>query len=230
MYSAAQSSLQGVEKELKIQEFKGTLPADCRKENATDDELSKCAKEYFVYKGKPLNVKMVFDLIPWIQDNQFQVLAVDVGDSFEADRYFEGDNYSIEKKERWFKVILNETDPSVRYYGDSTLSYEILGKTTSEVYVIRIVNFPNRGTGVFSSLLFVKVETEPKFQFVKDDASGSTRYKAVGNRIVLRKLADYRLGDRMFSEIKINGNTVEMKLTPQLTEECQTETLELDGA
>ncbi len=221
-FQAAKLSLIAVEKDLRFQQFQESLPCECIKKDATDEELSKCVKEFFVYKGKPLSVKMIFDMVPWLSDRGSQVLTLDIENSFKSNRYFEGDDSSIERKSEWFKVVLNDKKD------DTTYSYDVIGKTSSGVFVVKIINSPNRASGVFAELLFLKIEHEPNFQFSQSSASDKTIGKLSGKRLVLKKLGDYPLGNRTESEINIRGNTIEIRMQNHLENESTSHLIELE--
>jgi hypothetical protein len=178
---------------------------------------------FFVYKGVPLSVKMIFDMMPWLSDRGAQVLTLDIENSFNSNHYFESDYYSIEEKGKWFKVILNDTQDNTTY------SYEVIGKTTSGVFVIKTMLSPNDGTGVFTRLIFLNIENQPNFQLVEESTSNVITGKIAGKRLVLKRLEDFGMGDRTHSEVKITGNTVEIKMTPHLENKSVTQILEFES-
>jgi hypothetical protein len=46
-FQAAKSSLKSIEKDLRIQHFQTKLPAECIKKDISEEDLAKCANEFF---------------------------------------------------------------------------------------------------------------------------------------------------------------------------------------
>jgi hypothetical protein len=86
---------------------------------------------------------------------------------------------------------------------EHSFSYTVEGVTENGVFVLQAQEWGGGGTGVFPSLLFVRIRQDMGFGELKDDKLDLTR-----KRILIEILGEIPLGDRVSSDIKIDGNTV----------------------
>jgi hypothetical protein len=170
------------------------LPAECRsKSSEVDTTVSfKCSQEYFSYSGQPIHPKIIEDLTTWLSDGGDQVVSISLDDSQQCNRYF-GD----------IKIKPIEGENPYIFYREegSYFGYQYLGNTDSGVNILGISE-SGGGSGIFKSLLFVKIEEDYGITFNDD----TNVIKKDRKRILVKKLGSVILGDRYSGELKIEGN------------------------
>lgn len=82
--------------------FIHALPEQCQ--NSTYfEQISLCAKKYFMIQGEPINPLIIHDLVSWFSDDGEQVEAINLLDSQKSNRYFIHD-FNIEKNKKYFYI------------------------------------------------------------------------------------------------------------------------------
>lgn len=140
-----------------------------------------------------INPKIIHDLTTWLADTGNQVVAIDLLDAQNSNRYF------CELK---IEHIRNK-NPIISYQDEDgeTFAYQLIGKTETNIYVLRTCEY-GQGSGVFEELLFVKLEKEKFINYSPNTAS----LNLTSERLVIKKLGSIPLGDRYDGEIKIEGD------------------------
>lgn len=138
--------------------------------------------------------RIVQDLTTWLSDSGDQVVAINLGDSQDSNRYF-GD------------VAVRET-PGKRPFvyheeGSAGFGYEYVGETTSGLHVLSTSEWSS-GSGVFRRLMLVTFETDQALQVGWDEAV----IRAGDPRVLLWKRGEIGLGDRWEGELRVEGETL----------------------
>jgi len=152
----------------------------------------------FTLRGAYINPKLIFLLMPWLNDDKPPILSIDIAAANVGTNQF----FTIQApyKNVSGSVILEEKDlktNSIQYY-----SYEWLGMLCNKVHVLRCIESSSDGSGEFIRLLFVRFE-------IKKYHSNAKQY----NQLVMENVTSYRLGDRVENTVKLEKNANQIKLT-----------------
>ena len=154
--------------------------------------------------------RIVKDLTTWLSDTGDQVVAVNLTDSNWSNRYHGEVEASSKRCSR------------VRWQGPerSWFSYRYVGMTDSGVHVLR-TSESGGGTLVSAALLFAVVEFDYGFRHYAQDFRslpaaapmvpgqfGARVLRPDRQRILLRKLGTFGLGDRWDGDLAVRGNDV----------------------
>lgn len=152
----------------------------------------------FEYRGEPINPRAVADLLPWLSDTEPGLAALDVeGSVADTNRY-------------WAEVSVVEEGPAagtVRATWNSWIdqpithssSYRWLGRLDNGLHVLRVTQNAG-GSGVFTSLLFVRFETDTEYYYVNGPGPRE--------RLVMKRIGSQSLGDRDGRKVKLEDNSV----------------------
>jgi hypothetical protein len=202
-YAPAKSSLEGVLHEKSLIEFSKSFPAACRAETSDFDQTLTCAKKHFIIGGKAINPMIIKDLSTWISDGGDQVVAINLLQSQNTNRYFNYRDYKIEKHGKYFSVKLDlplEDQDSTAFF-----KYTVEGVTDNGVFVIKTVE-NGGGSGYFYNLLFVRIREDSGFGNIENEKLALNR-----KRILIEKLGEIPLGDRTSPDIKVEKNNVRIE-------------------
>jgi hypothetical protein len=172
------------------------IPETCQHQGTFEQNLE-CAQKYFFIAGNPINPFIVQDLVGWISDSGDQIVGIDVLGSQGSNRYFY-DKQSVEKTGEYFTVTAKREIDSVRY--------TVKGITDNGVIVLHEVEWNDEGSGVFHSLLLVRIRESAG---LTNAASG--QLKLDRKKIVIEKLGFLALGDRVNAEVSVEKNEVIIK-------------------
>lgn len=183
------------------------VPAKCQTSNLDFKTQLYCVQTYFLINGKPINPLIVKDLTPQTEvDDQPPVVSIDL--LADAGRYsYKKEDLKIEGNGAYFSVEIPWPleSPYQRF------SYEVLGKTTKGIFVLRVTETgiieAGGGSGQFSQLLFVRIREDKGY----DDTFSLNR-----KRILIEVLGTYPLGDRIISTATIDGNSLLIQKTEWL--------------
>lgn len=154
---------------------------------------------YFL-KMPYLNPTIIQDLSCWESDAGDQVVAINVTQSQDSNRY------SVEIQQR----VINGENPYIylqKKEQDENLEfgYQYIGRLENGVYVLKTAS-ASGGSGVFENLMLVN--------FTKDNGLKTDWYgKTIGNgpeRLLIVKKGEIILGDRWNGSLKIHGNNIEI--------------------
>jgi len=151
----------------------------------TRDEVLAEANEKFTYLGKSIHPALVHEFECWLSDQNPVTLAVDVSAAYDTNEYHQP--VTTRPLGVTFETTHGQEVLRKEYY-----SYQRLGVLSDGTHVLRTALYGG-GTGVFMSLVFVRLEL------------GSGRYDdgAAYDRLVMRLVRDWCLGDRFPGSIQV---------------------------
>ena len=196
-YSSAKLSLESAMAELSGSKIAKSLDQACQNKSDDFDTIKFCLEKHLFYKKNPLHPEILSDLLPLYSDSGDIIISINLTDAFDSNQYCCED----------FKTKLNDGKASVRldYPNEKGfLIYSYLGVTDNGALVIKIMQ-NGGGSGVFSSLLIIKVKKRLGANFDLYNSEGVYFDK---QQIVIEKLLSIALGDRQKTSIKINGNSI----------------------
>ena len=196
-YSSAKLSLESAMAELSGSKIAKSLDQACQNKSDDFDTIKFCLEKHLFYKKNPLHPEILSDLLPLYSDSGDIIISINLTDAFDSNQYCCED----------FKTKLNDGKASVRldYPNEKGfLIYSYLGVTDNGALVIKIMQ-NGGGSGVFSSLLIIKVKKRLGANFDLYNSEGVYFDK---QQIVIEKLLSIALGDRQETSIKINGNSI----------------------
>ena len=196
-YSPAKLSLESAMAELSGSKIAKSLDQACQNNSDDFDTIKFCLEKHLFYQKNPLHPEILSDLLPLYSDSGDIIISINLTDAFDSNQYCCED----------FKTKLNDGKASVRldYPNEKGfLIYSYLGVTDNGALVIKIMQ-NGGGSGVFSSLLIIKVKKRLGANFDLYNSEGVYFDK---QQIVIEKLLSIALGDRQKTSIKINGNSI----------------------
>ena len=160
----------------------------------------------FLQKAPFVHPKIIEDLSAWVSDSGEQVVAINLAESENTNRYF-GD-IQINGTVRPFVFYENkdECKESGCPMGAPSFGYRAIGRTPAGVYVL-FTEWSGGGTGRFRRILLVSLE---KDRALTNYSSGTKVLRLDRERWVIRKLGEIVLGDRYEGEIVLRGNRLEI--------------------
>jgi hypothetical protein len=136
--------------------------------------------------------RIVEDLNTWLSDGGDQVVAINLTDSQDSNRYF-GDVTLVETEGEKPLVMFKKSEG---YFG-----YRYIGSTHSGVHILQTTE-SGGGTGIFENLMLVVLQNG-KGLFVHED----THVIDLGTpRVLIRKLGEIPLGDRYEGTVELKGS------------------------
>ena len=159
----------------------------------------------YSFSQKPyLHPKIIQDLSTWSSDKGDQIVAINIIDAMGSNRYF-GD-VKTEESAQSHPFVFHEdrekcdesTCANPPFFG-----YRLLGTTPSGVTVL-ITKSGGGGTGIFESLLLVSFDKDKGFSY--DKKADVLRLNR--DRLLLKKLSEFPLGDRRIGKISLRGDTI----------------------
>ncbi|HEX5137870.1 MAG TPA: hypothetical protein VFY93_12910 [Planctomycetota bacterium] len=149
---------------------------------------------YGFSKPPYVHPRIIEDLSTWLSDCGDQVVAINLTDSQNSNRYF-GD------------VLVNENPGEAPFVyardGTEIFGYEHVGTTGSGIHVL-LTESRGGGTGVFVNLLLVRFEHDDGVD--ADWEEGVIRRGRP--RLLIRKLGEIGLGDRWSGSLRVRGDEV----------------------
>lgn len=155
-----------------------------------------------------VNPLIVKDLMSWISDSGDQVVAINLLDANDSNRY----SVAIETASpgklapRHPSVISRVESTEGTKKITETFGYQYVGLTKSGVHVLSTWE-SGGGTMVASHLLFVTVEEDFGLTDVPATAKNGT-LRLDRRRLLLRKLGEVALGDRWDGDLRVDGNKI----------------------
>jgi len=145
--------------------------------------------------------KIIQDLSTWESDHGDQVVAINLADSQDSNRYFGKVDV---RKTRDGRDLVSVTNDPARAGEDPTIfGYEYIGKTQDNVIVL-LTSSSGGGSGQFRNLMLVTL--------VKDHSLlvdwGKNSIKWGLERFLVKKVGEIALGDRWDGKLKVEGNTL----------------------
>lgn len=147
----------------------------------------------FLDKIPYINPKVIEELVTWISDGGDQVVSINLPDAQKSSR-FQYDDVGLacryEEKGEW-----SGRPPF--------FEYDHLGKTDEAVHILR-TDWCGGGTGIFGNLLMVVFE--PDLGMMVDWPNKRICWNK--ERLLIKKLGQIGLGDRIRTKISIKGHTL----------------------
>jgi hypothetical protein len=139
-----------------------------------------------------IHPRIIQDLTSWMSDDGDQVVAINLPDAQDSNRYF--GEVHVEKT--------NGEHPFVYVEGDKEqFGYQYVGRTEAGVHVLCTSDWGG-GSGVFKNLMFVVFERDG------DTLSHPDRplVDLARDRLLVEKLGEISLGDRYAGRLEVTGN------------------------
>ncbi|MEM6252227.1 MAG: hypothetical protein AAF821_04830 [Cyanobacteria bacterium P01_D01_bin.156] len=157
-------------------------------------ESLEAANRFFMFRGEPINPRAVGDLLPWLSDMKPGSIALDVeGSMADTNRYWaEVENTAIGTVRATWEPWLGE---EISY----TTGYRWLGQLDNGLHILRVTQNTG-GSGVFTSLLFVRFLMDTEYFYV--DGPGPRP------RLIMKRMGSYGLGNRDSRNLWLEGNVV----------------------
>jgi uncharacterized protein len=164
----------------------------------------KAAADHSFTKAPFISPMIVDDLSGSVSDEGDQIIAINLTDSVDSNRY--SCEVKVQKSANESPFVYCET-PGEEGERPESFGYQFVGRTTSGIDVLQ-TRESGGGTGVFENLLLVRVDV---------DAGGSALEPAGGRnqtltfkkkRLVIKKLGEIGLGDRWSGRLKVAGNEI----------------------
>ena len=157
-----------------------------------DTEHGRPDLPYSFSKPPYVHPKVVQDLMTWLSDSGDQVVAINLLDSQDSNRYSG-------------EVKVRESEGEAPYVyvtdGREKFGYEYVGTTTSGIDVL-CTSDCGGGSGIFMNLLLVRWEEEMGIDCDWQDLTVRPDRK----RLLIRKVGEIALGDRWAGKLEVRGN------------------------
>lgn len=167
--------------------FTGFALADSKNEDEPRNDIP-----YSFVRAPYLHPKIVQDLTTWPSDRGDQIIAINLSDSQDSNRYFG-------------EIRVRETEgqsPFVSVQGDNEeFGYRYVGITESGLHILYASDWTD-GSGIFKTLLFVILEHDKGIQVDWDESV----IRAGKDHLLIRKLGEIGLGDRWDGELRVEGD------------------------
>jgi hypothetical protein len=145
---------------------------------------------------------IVEDLNTWLSDGGDQVVAINLSDSVDSNRYASDIKTDDSGKGNPY-VFTREKCADARC---NEFGYRLIGKTTNGLFVL-FTEESGGGTGVFRNLMLVSLERDHGLDY--DEAKGTLR--ASRSRWLIKKWGGAPLGDRYDGNVTVSGNTIRIE-------------------
>lgn len=157
-------------------------------------------------KSPFVHPKIIEDLSTWASDSGEQVVAVNLDESENTNRYF-GD-IQVNGTVRPFVFYENpdECKESGCPMGAPSFGYRVIGRTPTGVYVL-FTEWSGGGSGRFRRILLVSLEKE---RGLTNYSRGTAMLQLDRERRLIKRLGEIALGDRYEGEIVLKGNRLEI--------------------
>jgi hypothetical protein len=165
----------------------------CRCKTASTQNYATVPNPDFQYsfnKAPFISPRIIQDLSAWISDKGDQVVAINVLDSQNSNRYFgDAEVRQIDNQNPY--IFIDATNVLNGETNITEFGYQYVGETSSGVYVLLTSDWEG-GSGNFKNLLLVQFEYDKSIS--TDWDRGEVRWD--GKRLLIKKLGEIALGDR----------------------------------
>jgi uncharacterized protein len=152
-----------------------------------------------------VNPRIIEDLSTWLSDDGEQVVAINLTEAQESNRYF-GDVATREVVGR-NPYVYFETPAEEAGERGSEFGYRHIGRTAAGVDVLLTMQ-SGGGSGVFENLLLLRMEPDDHAPAVISAGGNHETMTFRRKRLLLRKLGEIGLGDRWDGPLKVMGNDI----------------------
>ena len=153
-------------------------------------------------KAPVINPRIIQALSTWISDTGDQVVAINVLEAQNCNRYA-GEFKAAEIKGHNPWVYIQSTSIESGETNLTTFGYRCIGQTDSGIYVLETSDSEG-GSGSFRSLLLVKFEYDHSISCDWDKSV----VQAGKNRLLIKKVGEIALGDRWDGAMSVKGNSI----------------------
>ena len=181
--------------------FAGTAGPLCAAPDPAPGATPSFCREPYIH---PLIVK---DLLAWLSDGGDQVVAINLLESNDSNRYFGTPKVepSTIKALRTPRISLQSKETAGGEEETSEVGYQYVGLTRSGVHVLSTWEW-GAGTMVSKQLLLVTIEEDRGLNDV--ETIQSSHLQLGRRRLLIRKLGEIVLGDRWDGELAVDGNKI----------------------
>ena len=154
------------------------------------------------FNGAPfINPRIVQELSTWISDTGDQVVSINILDAQHSNRFYcqakstkaNGNPYVYAET-----ITVEAGQTNITSFG-----YSLVGKTSSGIYVLHTTD-NGGGSGRFESILLLTFESDKGISYDLSKNGANT----VKNRLLLKKVGEFALGDRWDSDLVVKENTL----------------------
>jgi len=150
------------------------------------------SNENFIYKGKPIHPKLIYEFSNWMSDYRPPVVkTVDITAAYDTNEYQLDE---IDKRNNWWFYEEIEKDGDITLY--ESFGYRWLGKMENGIHVLE-TGSSGGGSGFFMDLMLIKF------------SEGEVLWEGKQEKQLLMSIVGtYSLGDRYEGDIKVYPNKV----------------------
>jgi hypothetical protein len=175
------------------------------KPNHTQGSAIPAGLPYSFTREPFINPKIIEDISTALSDEGDQVVAINLTESQESNRYSE----TIIS--RW----QDSEHPFVGYKGEKSeydsrppaFSYQYIGTIDSNIYVLRTSD-GGGGSGIFENLILVTIEKDYGLGSYFGDNNYKDTISLDHERTLIKKIGEIPLGDRFQGELQVKGNKI----------------------
>ena len=155
--------------------------------------------KYSFVKAPFIPPSIVGDLNTWLSDGGDQVVAINLTDSVDSNRYA-SDVKTLDGEKGNPYVYTREVckEPPCHEFG-----YRLIGRTDNGLFVL-FTEENGGGTGRFRNLMLVSLEADRGLNYVES----SSVLRADRPRWLIKKWGEVPLGDRYDGNVTVDGNTI----------------------
>lgn len=157
---------------------------------------------YSFNKAPFIPASIVQDLSTWLSDSGDQVVAINLTDSVDSNRYSSEIQPDGSGKGNPYVFTKDCTRQPCSEFG-----YVLIGKTTSGLFVLSTEESGGGGSGRFRNLMLVSLERDHGLTY--DERKNVLR--ADRERWLIKKWGEVPLGDRYAGNITVSGNTIHIE-------------------
>lgn len=145
---------------------------------------------------------IVRDLSAWLSDSGDQVVAINLSDSVDSNRYSSDIKPDVSGKGNPYVFTKDCTNEPCSEFG-----YVLIGKTTSGLFVLSTEESGGGGSGRFRNLMLVSLERDHGLAYDKEKSV----LRPERERWLIKKWVEVPLGDRYVGNITVSGNTIHIE-------------------
>ncbi len=168
------------------------------------------------YKSPIYHPRILEDLTTWESDGGDQVVAVNLLQSQESNRYFCDSIMTRKLDDARYPYVYYERDKKSKSRFPDEFTYQYMGQTKNGYYILETWD-QGGGSGEFENLLVLSVVKDTALE----DLDSTVKHT---ERILLKKLGQIALGDRSYCKVNIDANRVIVHLSPRIGSDENEET------
>ncbi len=166
---------------------------------------------YSFKKAPFVHPKIVGDLVGGLADTGHLVVAINLLDAQDSNRYF-GDVFVTPQTDPlvppWPAVYSVDDEPSGGNWGRERYAYQFVGTTQSGLDVLH-QTYSGGGSGVYNRLVFVRIEADHGVEYpLLSDSQRGAVWPEFRHREVIRLVGMIPLGDRWQGTVEVAGYDV----------------------